>query len=150
MKEVYLGLGADRAYIKSYLENIRSLDPIEITTLPSAICLNDDRIAEIVNMDQFRGVAYGCLEHMRRQYGVDLEQVSEERYYITCPPEDTAVGGFHDPRSLGYQYWYHASFVVALNNRTISPTIRTLEMVRNFLHDCLHHSTFGLIAFLGC
>ena len=142
MKEVYLGLGADRAYIKSYLENIRSLDPIEITTLPSAICLNDDRIAVIVNMDQFRGVAYGCLEHMRRQYGVDLEQVSEERYYITCPPEDTAVGGFHDPRSLGYQYWYHASFVVALNNRTISPTIRTLEMVRNFLHDCLHHSTF--------
>lgn len=142
MKEVYLGPDSDRAYIKTYLENIRKLDPIEITTLPKAICLSNDRIVEIVHIDQFRSVAYGCLERMRQQYGIDLEPVSEVRYYTAFPPEDATVGGFHDPRSLGYQYWYHASFVVALNNKTISPTIRTLEMVRNFLHDCLHHSTF--------
>ncbi len=142
MREVYLGPEVDRAYIKSYLENIRRLDPIEITTLPNAVCLSDDRIAEVVNIDQFRRVAYGCLEYMKQQYGIDLKPVSEGRYYTTCPPEDTSVGGFHDQRSLGYQYWYHASFVVSLNDKTVSPIIRTMEMVRNFLHDCLHHSTF--------
>jgi hypothetical protein len=81
MKEVYLGPDVDCAYIKAYLENIRRLDPIEITTLSNAICLNDDRIAEVVNIDQFRSVAYGCLKRIRQQYGIDLDQVSEERYY---------------------------------------------------------------------
>ena len=37
MQEVFLGLDSDREYIQSYLENIRRLDLVEITTLPNAV-----------------------------------------------------------------------------------------------------------------
>lgn len=142
MKEVYLGSELDRKYIQTHLENIRMLDPIEITTLPNAVCLSDDRVAAIINIDQFKKVSYRCIAQITERYGIKIEQVEESRYYSALPLEDDSIGGFHDARSLGYQYWYHASFVVALNSKTSSIELRTLEMVRNFLHDCLHHSTF--------
>jgi hypothetical protein len=142
MREVFLGSEIDRVYIQVYLDNIRRLDPVEITTLPNAIHLGDGCVTEIIDMDRFRSVAYDCLEQMRQQYKIDIEPVDESRYYTAIPSEDKTIGGFHDPRSLGYQYWYHASFVVALNTKMVSAEMRTIEMIRNFLHDCLHHSTF--------
>ena len=72
MREVFLGPETDRAYIQVYLDNIRRLDPIEITTLPNAIHLGDDRIAKIIDNDQFDSVAYDCLEQMKRQYNISF------------------------------------------------------------------------------
>ncbi len=142
MNEIFLGQEGDREYIRTYLGNIRKLDPIEITTIPNAVHLDDACVAEIISLDQFRSVAYRCLEQMRQRYEININPITESRYYTALPPEEDVVGGFHDTRSLGYQYWYHASFVAALNARKVSVEIRTLEIVRNFLHDCLHHSTF--------
>lgn len=142
MNERYLGPESDRTYIATYLENIRRLGPIEITTLPGSISLADtDRISAIVGIDRFWEAAHRITAVMEERYGIKIDPVRPVRYYTALPPEADAVGGFHDCRSLGYQYWYHASFVVMLG-RMISKELRTVELLRDFIHDCLHHSTF--------
>lgn len=141
MNEQYLGPEADRAYTATYLENIRKLDPIEIATLTDPVSLADnDRISAVVDVDRFWEVSQRVITGLKEHYGVGIDLVRPERYYTALPPEVGAVGGFHDHRSLGYQYWYHASFVVMLGGM-ISKELRTIELLRNFTHDCLHHST---------
>lgn len=142
MNEQYLGPEVDRAYTAMYLENIRKLDPIEIATLTDPVNLADnDRISAVVDIDKFWEVTQRVITGLKEHYGVGIDPVRPERYYTALPPEVGAVGGFHDHRSLGYQYWYHASFVVMLGGMT-SKELRTIELLRNFIHDCLHHSTF--------
>ena len=143
MNEAYLGPQSDQKYIVTYLENIRQLDPIEIVTLPNPIRLADaPHISEIVDINRFWEIVNGCIAECKRHYSVTIYPPKTDRCYIARPPEIDALGGFHDPRSLGYQYWYHASFVVTLNEWWVSKNLRTVELVRNFLHDCFHHSTF--------
>ncbi len=142
MNEIYLGSSADREYISTYLENIRKVDPIEIVTVNAPINLSEDgRISDFIRVEQFWAVVNDFFALFERTYGIKLTQVHPERYYTALPAPD-ALGGFHDPNSLGYQYWYQGSFVVLLNPRRISKRLRTIEFARDFLHDSLHHSTF--------
>lgn len=142
MNEQYLGPESDREYIKTYLENIRNLDPIEIATLLNPVSLADNNhIRAFVDTDRFWEVSQRIIAGLEERYGITIDPVRPERYYTALPPEVGAVGGFHDHRSLGYQYWYHASFVVMLGGM-MSKELRTIELLRDFIHDCLHHSTF--------
>ncbi len=143
MNETYLGSESDQKYITAYLEKIRQLDPIEIATLPNPICLSDtNRLADIVDVNEFWEIVNRCLVEIERHYSIKVTPIKSDRYYTASPPEEDVVGGFHDFRSLGYQYWYHAAFVVTINKQLVRRNIRTIELVRSFLHDCLHHSTF--------
>jgi|GEM_PF-6845957 len=142
MNEQYFGPESDREYIKTYLANIRKLDPIEIATLPDPISLADtNRLATYIDTCKFQSFACRAIAWIEERYGIKIEAVRPERYYTAQPPGSDEVGGFHDRRSLGYQYWYQASFVVMLG-RMVSKELRTLELLRDFIHDCLHHSTF--------
>jgi hypothetical protein len=133
----------EQQYIKAYLTNIRQLDPIEIVTLPNPIKLSEtSRMTQVVDVEHFWEMVNRCLEECTHRYSIDITLIAPERYYIAPPSKANAVGGFHDPKSLGYQYWYHAAFVMTLNEHLASKELRTLELVRNFLHDCFHHSTF--------
>jgi hypothetical protein len=142
MKEIYLGSEEDQRYIKTYLANIRQLDPIEIATLPNPITLADPLLGEVINLDRFRRTVNSALDECEKRYGVRLESLEPERYYTSQPTEDNDMGGFYSPYSLGYQYWYHGAFAVTLNKRIASKELRTLEFIRDFLHDCFHFSTF--------
>lgn len=142
MNEQYLGPDADREYIKTYLASIRKLDPIEILTLPNPINLTDNnRLMTYIDVGRFRDSASRALARLEERYYVKIDAVRPERYYTVLPPEPDTVGGFHDCRSFGYQYWYQASFVVMLGGM-MSKKLRTIELLRDFIHDCLHHSTF--------
>jgi hypothetical protein len=142
MTETYLGPVEDQRYIKTYMRNIRRANPICIATLPDPITLSDPRINEAVDINLFWKLVAKCLRLCRRRYGVRVLRLKAERYYTAQPPEPDAPGGFHDPHSLGYQYWYHVAFLVTLNRRLISRKLGTIGIVRDYLHDCLHHSTF--------
>lgn len=141
MKEVYLGTEQDQQYIRTYLKNIRQLDPIEIATLPNPINLSSPFIEEVVDIEWFWTVVIRCLEKCEERYSIHIDPLRPERYYIAQPPKADVIGGFNSPHSLGYQYWYHAVFVVILNQQLVSKKLRTVELARNFLHDCFHHST---------
>ncbi|OHA32159.1 MAG: hypothetical protein A2928_00505 [Candidatus Taylorbacteria bacterium RIFCSPLOWO2_01_FULL_45_15b] len=141
MKEEYLGTVEDQRYVRTYLENIRRLDPLEIATLPNPFTLADPRIEEMLDVLRFQRIVSHCIEECQRRYKIRLTPVKTERYYTAEPPESN-LGGFHGLHSLGYQYWYHAAFVVLLDRRLVSKELRTIEMIRNFLHDCFHHSTY--------
>ena len=143
MKEIYLGTEQDQTYIATYLKNIRSLDPIEIATLTKPMRLSDTlRMGQTVESELFLETVRRCIAACEEHYGIHITTVSPERYYTSPPPETDSVGGFHHPNSLGYQYWYHAAFVLTLNQAIVSRKVATLELVRSFLHDCFHHSTF--------
>ena len=142
MREVYLGSEEDRHYIKTYLANIRQLDPIEIATLPNPITLANPRLGEVIDVDRFWGIVNQSLDECKRRYCIRLDSLKPERYYTSQPTESNDIGGFYSPHSLGYQYWYHAAFVVTLSMQAASQELRTLEFARNFLHDCFHFSTF--------
>ncbi|KKU58017.1 MAG: hypothetical protein UX81_C0026G0004 [Parcubacteria group bacterium GW2011_GWA2_47_12] len=143
MNEVYLGPESDQKYIATYLGGIRELDPIEIATLPKPIKLSDTlHMKRLIDIGRFWEITRQCIVECEQKYSVSITTVQPERYYTAQPTEADTIGGFHDPRSLGYQYWYHASFVLTLNERLVLKEIRTLELIRNFLHDCFHHSTF--------
>lgn len=142
MNEQYVGQESDREYIKTYLANIRKLDPIEIATLSDPFSLaNINRLRAYIDVDRFWSLSQQVMTWIEERYGIKIEAIRPERYYTALPPEEDVIGGFHDHRSFGYQYWYQAGFVVMLGS-TVSKEFRTLEMIRDFTHDCLHHSTF--------
>ncbi len=140
--EIYLGSEEDRQYIKTYLANIRQLDPIEIATLPNPITLANPLLEEVIDLNQFWGIVSQSLDECEKRYGIRLNLLKPERYYTSQPVEDNDIGGFYSPHSLGYQYWYHGAFVIMLSNKVASRKLRTLEFARDFLHDCFHFSTF--------
>ncbi|TSC85223.1 MAG: hypothetical protein G01um101417_90 [Parcubacteria group bacterium Gr01-1014_17] len=143
MKEICLGPESDQKYIENYLAGIRALDPVEIATLPEPIKLSDTlRMERFIDVERFWEITQQCIAECERKYAVSITAMQSERYYTAQPPEADSIGGFHDMRSLGYQYWYHASFVLTLNHRLASKKTRTVELTRSFLHDCFHHSTF--------
>ena len=143
MREEYLGSGLDKGYIETYLKNIRNLDPVEITTVVNPINLADsDKIDTLVDIKKFWKIVDGCSIELQKRYGVQLTLLQPQRCYVAVPQEQEATGGFHDIRSLGYQYWYQASFAMMLSDKIISRELRTIELARNYLHDCFHHSTF--------
>lgn len=142
MKEVWLGSESDQHYIQVYLENIRKLDPIEITTVPNPIHLSSSFIEEVLDVQLFWEIVTWCIEECKKCYSIHLSVINPQRYYVGRTQKEYELGGFHSKLGLGYQYWYHAGFVVALNKVLISKKLRTLELARGFLNDCFHHSTF--------
>lgn len=142
MNERYLGPKSDRKYIKTYLAKIRKLDLIEIATLIKPINLADiNRLAVYVDVDKFQSLARRFIARIDERHGIEVEAVRPKRCQTTLPPESDGFGGFHDCRSLVYQYWYQASFVIMLG-RIVSKKLCALELLRDFIHDCVHHSTF--------
>ena len=112
MNEVYLGSEEDQQYIRTYLSSIRQLDPIEITTIPNPIRLTDPLAEQLVDIPWLWEMVSRCLEACERRYAVRISQLEACRYYTGISPQDDDVGGFYSPYSLGYQYWYEATFVV--------------------------------------
>lgn len=112
MKETYLGMEHEQQYIKTYLANIKQVDPIEIATLPNPVKLSEtSRITQVLDIEYFWKMVKKCLAECTQRYSFDLTLIAPERYYTAPPSKADAAGGFHDPKSLGYQYWYHAAFV---------------------------------------
>lgn len=142
MREKYLGTVADRKYIGRYLREVRNLDPIEIVTLPGVWKLANVVRGGLVDTALFWKLVEAGLRECKSCYGVSITTINPSRYYVAVPEGKSDIGGFHDPHSLGYQYWYHAGFVVTLNRGMFSGALIAVELARSFLHDCFHHSTF--------
>jgi len=143
VREEFLGTKSDRTYIMNYLQGIRRLDPIEIATLPNPVTLAAIQKAD-PHFDEalFDQLLKSAAAEIDAHYGIRIEEIDRNRYYTATPTTAGAIGGFHDESSLGYQYWYHASFVASLNTTQFSSRVRAAELARSYLHDCLHHSTF--------
>lgn len=140
MSEQYLGSLEDIRYIQRYLSAIRAVDPIEIVTVANAHRFNE--LNQLIDIKLFKTLTAEILAEINREVGVTAEPILLERYLFGVP-ESEMLGGFHDARSVGYNYWLQAGFVMLLNDRMVaSLVIRTIETIRNYLHDCMHHATF--------
>lgn len=143
MKETFVGPPEDRLFIATYLAAIRALDPAEIATLARASPLSD-LAGSCTSFDQalFDAFVHSAVSNIASAYTISLDLIDRKRYLVAAPPNSGDVGGFHDPHSLGYQYWFHAAFVALLNPNAFSSSLVTFELARSYIHDCLHHSTY--------
>ena len=147
MTEIYLGSKEDQNYIRGYLENIRQLYPIELFTLPQQVSLEEISKSQgnnLIDGDLFWQLVNKAKNTLQADYHKHFfEVIDPTRYFFGISEKQNAIGGFHSKWSVGYHYFYHAGFVVVLNPvRVQDVRVRTIEAVRSYLHDSLHHSTF--------
>ena len=140
MNEECLGNATDRSFVQKYLKLIRSLSAEEIVTITGYFNLNEAELTEVLDLEYFEYLVAESLGRLGRILNIaGIKQVDRQRYFVALPVD--SLGGFHDPYSLGFQYWFNASFVMTLSYR-FERRLRTIELARSYLHDSLHHSTF--------
>lgn len=82
-------------------------------------------------------------DYIKRDWSVSYLAIPYDRYLAGLTMDGNGIGGFHDKRSFGYHFYYAAGFVLLLNPILVSNKfVRTIELARSYLHDCVHHSTF--------
>lgn len=140
MQERHLGTAEDVRYIRTHLTALRTVDPIEISTVAKPYRAND--LGRVLDAKLFNTIVTDALQTMSKEARVGIEPIPRTRY-LFGNPEPAAFGGFHDPGSVGYNYWLQAGFSMLLNETFVpSVQLRTAEAARNYLHDCLHHGTY--------
>ncbi|UCI07362.1 hypothetical protein [Mesorhizobium sp. B1-1-8] len=150
MIEIYEGNEENRTYIQRYLNNIRSLAPFAIVTLPNyATVANIIESGEFphIDIDLFWNAVNRAKAIIQDEYSEEFSLIDPRRYIFGISEKPTALGGFHSKWSVGYHQLYQAGFGVLLNpSRVKDVRVRTAEAVRSYLHDCLHYSSFHLYA----
>ena len=144
LHEIYLGKQEDQIYIREFLKLVRSIDPIEISTVPSFFRLNEkDKLQELIDYNVLINIINQANDIIINKYSDCYHPIAHDRYLIGLVMDDTSIGGFHDAKSFGYHFYYAAGFVLLINPKLVkNRLIRTVELARNYIHDCLHHSTF--------
>lgn len=129
MREIERSLAARRNHLPESLQKHRSL------------VMERAQGGEQIDWDLFTQVVQGA-EHYYCQKFPEFKLVPEERYYVT-PPETGTLGGFFGKPLGGYYYMDDVGFTTYLDSAQVpNKTLRTMELARNYLHDCLHYSTF--------
>lgn len=139
-----LGSTEDQAFIRSYLSSLRKVTPHEMFLSDGALSLSEIIQAEsLIDKEMFYRIVGKADAVLREEFHQDIILMARERYFLGCPKADDHFGGFHSPRAVGYQDMYQAAFSIQPNVKYIkSKIVRTLEVVRCYLHDSMHHSTF--------
>jgi hypothetical protein len=143
LNEAYLGSPEDQRYIQAFLALVRSIDPIEISTTPTFFRLSErEKLGDLIEYDVFLDIVNQANNLIMNDYSDSYHSITYDRYLIGFAMDD-GMGGFHDERSFGYHFYYSAGFVLLMNPGIVkNKMVRTVELARNYLHDCLHHSTF--------
>lgn len=143
LNEAYLGSPEDQRYIKAFLALVRSIDPIEISTTATFFRLSErEKLKDLIDYDVFLDIINQANGLIMNDYSGAYHSIAYDRYLVGVAMDD-GMGGFHDERSFGYHFYYSAGFVLLMNPGIVkNKIVRTVELARNYLHDCLHHSTF--------
>ncbi len=123
---------------------MRSVTPFEMFMTRNAQSLSKLREEgdERIDFSLFSELVGSAKEYIKKEISDEFELIPENRYFIGSVPEGD-MGGFHSKFSVGYHNIFRAGFAVPLNEKIIiNKPLRTIETVRNYLHDSLHHSTF--------
>ena len=144
MNEKYLGTREDVKFVKSYLALMRSITPFEmfmtkfVRPLSELRLKGDDRI-DFKLFDQFVTPATTTI---KKEVSSIFETIPEARYFVADVPDEDS-GGFHSKYAVGYHHVFRAGCTATLNAKLFpNKPLRTVEFVRNYLHDSVHHSTF--------
>jgi hypothetical protein len=147
MNEQYRGTADDVAFIKNYLATARASDERSylgvLRNVPLARVLADSSGHGMVDVTAFRDVC-GYASAALRCRAHEFILLDENRFFVGVrEPSDRRPGGFHDPDARGFQYIHNAGRVVAPTAIQMPHLgIRTLEIVRCYLHDSIHAASF--------
>lgn len=144
MNEKYLGTQEDVQFVKDYLALMRSITPFEMFLAKNVQPLselrqkNDDRI----DFKLFDQILTPAANAIRKEVSSNFETIPETRYFVGQVPDEDS-GGFHSKFAVGYHHIFRAGCTVTLNANVFpNKPLRTVEFLRNYLHDSAHHSTF--------
>ena len=145
MNEHYEGDEQDQRFIEEYLQNVRALalrsPEAGVTSLETI--LSDSGTADF-DAERFRQLCEQTVERLRARWpefkGLPFARCLVRRQ---TSPEDT--GGFHSAYGRGFDQFGAVSFCVTLNP-SVAPNerLRTLELLRGYIHDSIHAQTFKI------
>jgi hypothetical protein len=142
MSEQILGSASEMHFIRSILEVERAKGPEILLDrgyheLASVLDLQD-----WLDVDLFYDLVACTTAHIRETTDL-FSPMQYERYFVWLPLGDGELGGFHTSRPGGYWYFSDVARTTILNpTYVMGRGVRTLELVRSFLHDSLHRETF--------
>ncbi|HYD86020.1 MAG TPA: hypothetical protein VEA80_00955 [Vitreimonas sp.] len=126
---------------------------------PDAVCVREEvrrRRAFFDVREVFRGGAYCSFEHLLGQERAlargllavlallrrhRLEPLPLSRYYL-YRPTDADHGGFHSRHAHGFRYLDLVGYAVAITDAEIGASVRALDALRAYVHDCIHNATY--------
>lgn len=137
INEMYLGINENILFIQEFLEKSRKEEPEKVKGLYklSEVRRRDYRIEwelfdELVNFSK---------ENFQNKYA-KFQLIPPDRYYVG---RGSDIGGFYGEKGGGFLDISSCGFAYLLGeNRITNNKIRTIELVRNYLHDSFHYSTF--------
>jgi len=147
LNEAYVGTEREMALIRNFLAASRLTRP---HTLKEHTQLNEARENRtLIDWPLFDEIIGAGLAHFK-QYSDRVELIPEDRYMIARPPSGSDnIGGFYgEPLGElktpgGYYSNQDIGFATILNPEILQDrTLRTVELARGYLHDCLHATTF--------
>lgn len=140
MHERFLGPARERQVIRERLRAYRSAPPEGVTGgrgRPLTSCLVG--CASIDGALFSRGF-WQSFEAIRTAHS-GMRVLDPTRFLVDAPQEGT--GGFHGARSRGFDPFAEVGYAETLDEALApSRALRTLELLRSYLHDCIHAATF--------
>ena len=123
---------------------MRSVTPYEMFLMPKVTTLSQLRLDAGVTFDfnLFDDLATRCVKAIHDEHSTEFALIPEQRYFLGALTDGDS-GGFHSRFAVGYHNIFKAGLTVPLSvERTQNVALRTLELLRSYLHDSVHHSTY--------
>ncbi|MBK9721960.1 MAG: hypothetical protein IPO78_10145 [Saprospiraceae bacterium] len=134
--EIYLGTQLDQNKTANYLESLRAST---IKGFDNEIKLVDLLDSNYIITDLYLEVINKFKETIGELYNIEL--LDPSRYIILLP--ESNIGGFYGIPVGGFDHYQALGKTTLLNSEIIkSDFIITMELIRNYLHDCIHYFTY--------
>ncbi len=143
--EHYRGSPQDKAFVSEYLRSLRRIDLSSLVHTSRYVTLGHflgSASQALVDPDLFVSVSAAVERHLLGKSAL-FARLPESRFIIGDNPDPNDVGGFHSIHARGYKDMHLYGFAVPLNPLVVDDVaIRTLELVRSYMHDSIHYSQF--------
>jgi hypothetical protein len=144
MKEDIFENDEDANFVRRYLRLMRDVRPTEMLVDDTAVSLSEMQQSgsSDIDFELFAKLTSSARKDIKSDYSSEFELIPLDRFFVAQPPV-LEWGGFHSSKAVGYQNIFRAGCTVVLNKSVFeSKIIRTVELVRSYLHDSMHHSTY--------
>ncbi|WP_423735807.1 hypothetical protein [Chitinophaga caseinilytica] len=142
MKELIEGTAEQCERISAYFNEKRAQLPQKFKNIPNLYTLDD----YLIKNESFQA----WIDWARAKFAQmhpELTGIPGDRYFVGVDSREGDMGGFHGKIAGGFFFIENRALAIMLNSRFIdNPLLRQLELLKSYIHDSIHYSTFRRIS----
>lgn len=147
MNEVLRGTAAEVDHISTFLDSMRRVPLVAPPMVPRCFRLSTLLSHTLVRQFPFDAALFNeTCNAARRSLAMiadDFSLLEPSRFIVGALAEGSHdAGGFHSQYAHGFRYFSNYGLGITLNNSSVRPALKTLELARTYVHDSIHASTF--------